>query len=252
MFDRLTGFDFETAKFIVKELANFHATSLSLKLSHPDIFKKKFTAYFNDFVLPEEERKKMVHAWRNTLEENPVTARLCSRILSSLENPSTYKPREPLATFVHSDLWVNNIMVKNINGRTKNVKFLDFQFQTYRSPAADLIFFLLSSVPTDILQDNLDYFLEYYYRNFTEMLCQMKCEIPSLTLDLFLEEVRIEAQQAQLYHIGYMTMVLYASKDAVKDVTEFNDKVGIFGQLSTLQKEKIWFFAKEFAKRNWI
>lgn len=252
MLDRMTGFDLQTAKLVIKELAGFHATSLALKLKHPDIFNINIQPHFNPFVLLAEEHKKMVHAWINTLKENPETLELVPRILPLLERRLYFKPREPFATLGHGDLWINNIMVKQLNGQARNIKLLDFQFPEYRSPVADLIFLLFCSVSTEVLAESLDYLLEFFYLHFVDMLCRLNCEIPSLTWEFFIEDIRTEARKAEIFHIAFMTMVIFASKDAVKNVSEFDEQEGIFGKLSMLQKEKVWMFVKTFAKMGWI
>lgn len=253
MLNRMKGFNKETAKLVVKALANFHATSLALKLTFPEVFKNKIKPHFNPFVLIDEEYKKMLSAWVNSCNENPETKKLIPRILSRLEmKDSDYKPREPFVTLSHSDLWINNIMIKSVNGTPRHVKFVDFQFPQYKSPVADLIFLLFSSVSTEVLAENFDYLLKYFYFHFTEVLAKLNCEIPSLSWEFFLEEIRIEAEEAEIFHIGFMTMIVFASKEVAKSVTELNEANGIAGTISQFQKEKIRFFAKEFAKRNWI
>lgn len=252
MLDRITGFDLETAKFIVRELANLHATSLALKLTQPNIFSQKIKPFLHNFVLPDDEFHKMINTWRKSLENNPETKQLAPRMQRVLERRPEFLPREPFATLSHSDLWLNNIMVKITNGNTENVKFLDFQFLNYKSPAADLLFMLLTSLSNKNIEENFDYLLEYFYKSFSEMLLKLNCEVPKLSMETFLEEVRTEATTAEIFHVAFMTLVVFASGNAVKDVTEYEENAGILGEISLLVKERIWFLTEEFAKRNWI
>lgn len=252
MLDRLRGFNLPTAKVVVKKLAIFHATSLALKLTQPAAFKIKIRAFFNPFKLLDSEWKKMFDSWETTLKENPETEMLLPRIMPKLKKQASYKPREPFVTLAHTDLWINNIMVKDVDGEIENVKFVDFQFPDYKSPVADLIFFLFSSVSTDVLSEYLDDLLEYYYIHFIEMLSQLNCELSFLTWDFFLDEIKIEAQVFEIYHLAFMTMVIFASRKEVKEVNDFEEQNGIFGKVSNFQKEKICFFTKQFADRQWI
>ncbi|CAG9831175.1 unnamed protein product [Diabrotica balteata] len=69
--------------------------------------------------------------------------------------------REPFATITHRDLWVNNIMVKQVENTTKEVKIVDFQLYSYDSPAADIFFFVFSSVNFDVLRNHVDDLFKY-------------------------------------------------------------------------------------------
>lgn len=248
----MVGFDLEQSKFIIKVLAEFHGTSYSLKQKNPRIFNKNVKAYINSFHLPEREQKTTINAWRTTLEESVETASFAQKILDKLEKHSDYQPREPFATLSHYDLWVNNVMVKSSNGKTQNVKFVDFQFIDYRSLVSDLIHFVFTSISTHILQNHLDELFEHFYYEFTKTVLKFNCKTPFPTLNSFFQEIADEANHAELFHIAYMTMVIFAPKENVKEVTEFKEKDGIFGEVSTFQKEKIKFLALEFVKRNWI
>lgn len=252
MLDRMKGVDLETAKCVVAELAGFHATSLALKRTNPEIFNKKVRPHMKGFVLRQKEVEKTLGAWETTLRENPVTAKLCPKIMKVLLKGSKGKPREPLATLCHTDLWMNNVMFKINDGVTESIKFLDFQFIDYRSPACDLIFFLFSSVSAEVLENDFSYLFEYYFDNFMEILSKLNCDMVSLTFESFMEEVKTEAVEEEIYHIAFMTMVIYAAKETAKEITEFDEKEGFYGNLSNFQKEKIWFLASQFEKMNWI
>lgn len=75
----------------------------------------------------------------------------------------------------HGDLWLNNMMFKlDDEGNTVDVKLIDFQAPYWRSPAGDLLNFLLSSVADDIKIVHFDDFITFYQENLSEALKDLK------------------------------------------------------------------------------
>lgn len=253
MMDRIISFDFDISKIIIQELASVHATSLAIKLTEPNVFFKHVRPFNKGFRFPDQDFERALEAWEITLKEDPETCILAPRILAVIKKRGeNISIREPLATLAFCDLWLNNIMVKRLNEQTHSIKFIDFQFPEYKSPVADLLYFLFTSVKTEVLDKQLDFLLEYYYKRLTEGLSQFNCEIPSFTFEDYLEEIRTEANQATVYQISFAILAIFASKENAKEGNEFDEKPAILGKIRTLQKEKICFLAKEFTKRNWV
>lgn len=83
----------------------------------------------------------------------------------------------------HGDIWLNNMMFKSDeSGNAVYVKLIDFQIAFWASPAADLLYFLLSSVADDIKIDEFDNLVEFYHGHLTSALKQVKFDqhIPTL------------------------------------------------------------------------
>lgn len=74
------------------------------------------------------------------LEEDEECRPFLSKMQKSLQLLKTdlHNFREPFATIVHKDIWMNNFMVKLENGKVVKIKFVDFQNYTYESPVRDL------------------------------------------------------------------------------------------------------------------
>lgn len=73
-------------------------------------------------------------------------------------------------------------MMKYENGKPISNKFVDFQCYDYKSPAIDLLNFLLTSVNTDVLKEEFDGLLKFYHSEFVDNLKKMGCDIEPFKL----------------------------------------------------------------------
>ncbi|KAJ3658377.1 hypothetical protein Zmor_010117 [Zophobas morio] len=252
-FERTLGFDLDTSKLIVADLAHLHAVPLALKLKKPDVFEtkvKKYTAPFNVQRPPASYQK--LFAVIDKIDELKIFKK---RIQEALDNSLPQKEvREPFATFVHQDCWVNNTMVKVEKGRSVKNKLVDFQICDYGSPAVDLIFFLFSSVQNNVLENHYDDLVRYYHQTFTSILQKLKCETTRFSFDAFLKEINHEAVSSQFKHLMFMTFPIFARKGTVKELTELTpeDFIAESTDITDLHKEKLILIVRQFAKHNWI
>ena len=252
-FERTLGFDLDTSKLIVADLAHLHAVPLALKLKKPDVFEtkvKKYTAPFNVQRPPASYQK--LFAVIDKIDELKIFKK---RIQEALDNSLPQKEvREPFATFVHQDCWVNNTMVKVEKGRSVKNKLVDFQICDYGSPAVDLIFFLFSSVQNNVLENHYDDLVRYYHQTFTSILQKLKCETTRFSFDAFLKEINYEAANSQFRHLMFMTFPMFAPKGTVRELTEItlDDFISESTDITDLHKEKLIFIIQQFDKHNWI
>lgn len=251
MVDRLKGFDLVTTKLVIRELVEFHATSLSLKLQQPEVFATNVKRHLAGFTLHPVEYTKILKFWETVLNEDDETAKVASKILDILQKGPNKKPREPFATITHNDLWINNIMIKCHGAERTAVKIIDFQICDYRSPVADLIFFLFTSVPISILEKHLDNLIKYYYEHFIYALNRQGCNC-SFSLKYLLEEIRTETKNAEFFHLAFMVFIVFADQNLVKEVGEIDGEKGIVGSINNVQKQWMLFYVKEFLKRGWL
>ncbi|KAG5891393.1 hypothetical protein JTB14_017916 [Gonioctena quinquepunctata] len=177
--ERTKGFDFETTKLVLKDIALFHAVFLALKMKEPETFIQKVKPFCHDYKAAEDGGN-MKDCIKVVVKEKEDIAHLASKIKTwgEIERRT---PEEPLSTVIHTDLWVNNTMQKFENEKAVANKLVDFQVYTYGSPAADLFFFLWTSVSMDVLKQNLDYFIEFYFENFIEILKEHQCDTSQFT-----------------------------------------------------------------------
>jgi thiamine kinase-like enzyme len=83
----------------------------------------------------------------------------------------------------HGDPWLNNMMFKaDADNKSIDCKLIDFQMPFWASPAADLLYFLVSSVENDIKVEHFDDFIEFYHTELSSGLKKLGYDqyIPTL------------------------------------------------------------------------
>lgn len=170
-----------------------------------------------------------------------------------LETKQKFTYREPFATLSHKDMWVNNFMVKLDKGdEIVNNKFVDFQVYSYESPVRDLLFFLFTSVQINALKDNIDYFLDFYYKQFAEALNQLHCPTEEFSFEKFMNEISYYGIHELSHILGMLVFVVLGDKagSVTKpgELPAFPTKDQISQEV---RKRACWIF-KEFLKRQWL
>lgn len=127
---------------------------------------------------------------------------------------------------------------------------MDFQLTFKDSLAHDLMFFLLSSVQTEIINEKIDFFLEYYYQHFFNCLAQLGCPLDDFTQENFMTEINKVAPQ-ELFHVIFMLKVLMVEHDSVPE--EFNnDNENLVGTVGKQYYNKIRDVLLLMEKKGWI
>lgn len=251
--DRHVGIDLDTAKFIIKDMAEFHAIPLALKLQKPELFGKKIEPYMACFH-PEPPAVNTCIFKQNLL--NCLKGRENSELLmQKFEESLKYlfivskDIREPFATLIHRDIWVNNFMVKIKGGKVVKNKFVDFQMYSYNSPVRDLLFFMCSSIQFEVLKVNIDYFLKYYHQHFAETLRVLGSFNDDFSYDNLLKEIMHYGIQ-EIGHIIYLLLFVVRGKEDPED----KDNIALLNKEQVLPeiKEMAWWMIEEFEKRKWL
>ncbi|KAJ3658378.1 hypothetical protein Zmor_010118 [Zophobas morio] len=252
-FERTLGFDLDTSKLIVADLAHLHAVPLGLKLKKPDVFEtevKKYLAPFNP-QRPDSSYQRFFA----TIDKIDELKLFKKRIQKAFDNSlQQSEAREPFATVVHQDCWVNNIMIKVEKGKSVKNKFVDFQICDYGSPAKDLIYFLFLSVQNNVLEKHYDDLIRYYHQTFTSTLQKLKCDTTRFSFDALLKEINYEAAHSQFIQLMFRTFPIFATKGTVKELSEITpaDLIPETAETTDLHKQKLIFIVKQFVKQNWI
>ncbi|XP_072400504.1 uncharacterized protein [Diabrotica undecimpunctata] len=247
--DRYIGFDLETAKLVLRDLASFHAVPLALRLKKPEVFEKVIKPHCVPFEPMDVDDYLLV--LQGIIEENKEIAHLASKITGWKK---TVLPVSDLfGTITHTDMWTNNTMQKFENGRAVNNKLVDFQVYSYGSPATDVFFFLWSSVPQEVLEKNLDLLLNYYYEQFVNVLKEHKVDVSPYTYEKFLQEIDkvgpSEFQHAFVFH----NFIIHGKKNA--EMEQPPPKIVVSDILKTIPvkaKEKSYYMTQECTKRGWL
>ncbi|KAI4461870.1 hypothetical protein MML48_5g00005486 [Holotrichia oblita] len=260
--NRFVGFNLETTKLILKDMAKMHGTFIAFKLAKPVEFQEKIGCYLDkalDFVAPDDMLDNLVKHVQRHASRNLNCIPLLSKIDENTRKMKGYfvysKYREPFGTIVHNDLWTNNMLIKYLNDEPIDVIFVDFQVLRYGSPARDVLFFLYSSVQLDVLKTELDELIEFYHSELVNTIKLLKCDISLFSYEAYLEEMKIAAEDTEFCHQMFMLTPLYTIEGGAIDLSEWeptniapeNEEI-----LDARYYDRLHFIILDFAKRKWI
>uniref|UniRef100_A0A1A9UMI8 CHK domain-containing protein n=1 Tax=Glossina austeni TaxID=7395 RepID=A0A1A9UMI8_GLOAU len=221
-------FDLPHAKFILKEMAKYHALPIALRVKRPQVFEEDVRPYFQHFNIDSglgEKEKKQVET--DLLEQVAIATNNAERYVEGVRElyGDLQKFRDAVdvvkdnlySTIVHYDLWINNIMLKyDDNGLPWKVKFVDFQISQYGSLAHDLVFFLFSSVESAALDQHFDELISLYYQSFLSCLNSLKIPTESYSYVGFLKEVHKQAP-IEIATALFMVKIILADHSTLPD-----------------------------------
>ncbi|XP_019874814.1 uncharacterized protein LOC109602812 [Aethina tumida] len=255
--DRLRGVDLATAKLTLKNLANLQATVVAFKLKFPQVFQEKVCPYLGGALmqtaLPEVVYQKQKKDCFKILSENDELVHLKAKIDGKFEMPKVYPPREPWATIVHADLWVNNTMTRIVNNNPVEIKLIDFQTIQLASPADDLLMYIFTSLRNELLEENLELLLKYYYDEFIATLTSLKCATGPFTYESYKREIHTAFKDWQFNHIVSMCYPVFKTGMKEEQMKEFTHETLMEEEeLSDEHKNKIKTILPIFEKLGWI
>ncbi|KAI9585535.1 uncharacterized protein LOC119632912 [Glossina fuscipes] len=221
-------FDLSHAKFILKEMAKYHALPIALRVKKPQVFEEDVRPYFQHFNMNlgfgEKEKKQLE---KDILEQVSIATNNTDRYVEGVRElyrdlqkyrDSVDEVKDNLyTTITHCDLWINNIMLKyDENGLPCKVKFVDFQLSQYDSLAHDVVFFLFSSVESAVLDQHFDKLISLYYQSFLNCLNSLKIPTESYSYVGFLKEVHKRAP-IQIATALFMVKIILADHSTLPD-----------------------------------
>lgn len=86
-------------------------------------------------------------------------------------------------TIIHGDYWTANILFKYDDGRVCDAKMIDWQLCRVCSPAVELIYFFVTSVPFEIFENSKTQLLDCYLNEFNDTLTRLQCDDKMYTRD---------------------------------------------------------------------
>ncbi|XP_072381947.1 uncharacterized protein [Diabrotica undecimpunctata] len=253
--DRFQGFDLATAKMILKSLAEFHAIPVAIKVKDTKTFEKNIKAFMScNFPSPPKPPVEYIFEIIYNVLQDESYKKFIPKIQESFKKFSLLcdEFREPFATITHRDLWVNNIMVKQVENTTEEVKIVDFQLYSYDSPAADIFFFLFSSVNFDVLKNHVDDLFKYYQQHFQKTLKDLDCDL-DFSYEKFIEELSLATRWELAHTIFFVCFVINGPKGGLpmpKDVNEKPDVSKI--KIPDFVADRIKWILSECDRRNWL
>lgn len=260
--DRRVGLDLKHVQLVVSKLARFHALSVALKLLKPEVFKctvlKACKPHNKGF--DETEIKNGTLELMKLIEAIPGSENYVQKVQKGLEladqielNASLLPPREPYATFSHTDLWVNNMMFCYDSEKENypvGVKFLDFQGNVYDSPAKDLLFFLYTSAAEGVRAKNYDELIRLYHQNFTDCLKDVGCDVSPFTFQSLLDEIDMFAP-SEVHHVLFMLLPICADKSDIPELSSV-DMETFFREPNDIFKRKANEYITDYVQRGWL
>jgi hypothetical protein len=252
--------DLKHVQLVVSKLGRFHALAVALKILKPQVFKdtvlKACKPHNRSF--DEAEMQKNTVDLMEVVKTIPGCEVYLQKIQKALEmvnkiqlDKSILPPREPYATFSHTDLWVNNMMFCHDNkDNPVGVKFLDFQGIVYDSPVKDLLFFLYTSAAEGIRAKNQDDLIYLYHENFIDCLKDMGCDIGPFTFQLFLDEIELFASSVT-ERILFMLMPICADKGEVSELSGVSLE-SFYHEPNDIYKRKAKEFIVDYVQRGWL
>lgn len=258
--DRMKGFDLETTKIILKDLARLQATIIAMRKLKPE--------WFNEEVLPCLETINnggvMVDGFISAAITMASKIEECKPYLDKLKAMTDERNKyggllfpvesnKNFYTIVHTDIWLNNILIlRDEFGSPIKTRIIDFQLTDYGSPIRDLLFLMYSSVQIDVCDLYSDDLIQIYYQAFIECLVDYNCDVTDYSWELFHKELNDVAPQ-ELYHLIFMLKPIFSEKGTIESLADI--KISDFGKTDNLGKvyvEKLKQIVVAFAKKGWL
>lgn len=256
--DRILGLDRQQVEFGLRALARLHASGIALKLKRPEFFRELVLEVLQRRVDETALRcvQDMVRKAWNDLEAMPEAKEYLTRIGKTIEygdkaDCAGEPMEEPWPTLVHQDFWVNNMMFQYEHNTSDiiDIKILDFQLCLYDFGAKDLIFFLISSVQKEILDNSLDRFMKYYHDRFLEYLKALDVDVTCFSWERFLQTVD-HCGPIKFRQCIMMTQVIQATYGKEKDI---GSKDGFLGRdAGDAYREKLLYVVRTFDRKGWL
>ncbi|GJQ85191.1 hypothetical protein Trydic_g13035 [Trypoxylus dichotomus] len=260
--NRYDGFDEECARVLLVNLATMHAAVIGYRHEKPLDFEKKMLPHLSKafaFNITDYFCENFGNSVKNACSKNPKCIPHLSKIDTALRelnyfNKNPVKGKSIYTTLTHNDFWVNNILVKFEKGRPVAVKVIDYQIIEFSSLAHDVIFFLYSSVNTELLEEKIDDLIRFYYDKFIETLISLKQDVSEYSFESMMEEFAIIAKDAQFSHIMYMLAPIMMLKGKAKALSQFDLDDLIFEEDAIHENyfRRMQFVLLDFVRRGWL
>ncbi|XP_031841904.1 uncharacterized protein LOC116431094 [Nomia melanderi] len=257
--DRIHGLDRKHVKFALDKLAKLHALTIALKIKKPQIFQKIMPDVLKELLSETSEKcvLDMIKKAQADLKDIPEAKPYFDRIDRTIEygiqlNKNSREPEEPWATVVHNDFWVNNMMFRHDeHGELIDMKIVDFQLCLYDYGAKDLIFFLISSANNDILKNELDDMIDYYYTCFVKSLATLKVDTEKFSKKKF-DEIVNYCGPIKFNQCIMMAQVIQAPKESAPEVKDVKGDPFSNRTADGVYRQKLLQIVQLFDKRGWL
>lgn len=186
------------ARITIIALARFHALGIVLKKKQPEFFKEVVSKTESLGIDIQQIDGGFMGVLENFYERRSFFEKHLAAIESSFKETLkgkryTVRSEEPWMTVTHGDMWINNLLYHENQGKVDDVKLIDYQIFNYNSPLRDVTHFLCGSLEDQTLINHLDELLDDYYKKFTETLELMGCSSKPFSRASYEQELKIMA-----------------------------------------------------------
>lgn len=217
--NRHKPYDLAHTVLILHNIAQYHALPMALRLKKPKVYEQYLRPYFKKFNMNDNMEPEVKNIFNNETmsdiktitKDNDRDVKRMQELLDLYEELQSAEDVQdgPWTSIVHMDLWINNLMINYDGDVPAKLKIVDFQIAQYESVVHDVIFFLLSSVDTLVLEENYYSFLRIYYEAFIKSLRSVHVDTTKYSYEAFQVEVKRVAH-LQIPHAVFMTKVILA------------------------------------------
>ncbi|XP_060531086.1 uncharacterized protein LOC132704829 [Cylas formicarius] len=256
--DRHIGFDLSTAREVLKAFAVFHAVPAAMRLKQPELFDNNIRPHLHTVEFFNKEEFPLSLGFLKFLETDAVVKHLAEKVKTAIDRCKPFGTddvQDIWGTTTHNDSWINNIMVRDKS--EPKVKIVDLQAVSLGSPAADLVFCLITSVNTAVLEKHFDELIQFYYDQFIYVIKEVGVDYQQFPYDSFARELNAHGPAQFAHCVNFLCGILAdkgdTQNDPVKKDYNLEEHMKALGEIFTERhQERFRFLIKEFARRNWI
>lgn len=237
MCDRLEQLDHDHCVNVMRTLAKFHASSVALYESNPELIEEVGRSYVFTEDIPLENREQLSALFVNNLRRTAKAVstfhgyeRFSVKILQQVDTlwekmVKISSKKKHIKVLNHGDLWTNNIMFKHDEfGKVVDVKLIDLQLCKYATPGVDIQTFLVSSARVEVRENGYSDLINVYRETFNSTLCKLNCNV-RMSAEQLEEEIRFADTHAFFITCSLVPVVM-------ANPSEPNDKETVSGSLN--------------------
>lgn len=182
----------------LRALAQFHACSVKLDETSPEVLDKVRKYELLEIILEDESKSVLLgnRFLKLLTRVDPVfVEQNKNQLLRAKENffkmaisEGAYQ-EEGFNVLNHGDVWITNMMFRyDKDGEIDDIKFFDYQFSHWANPANDLLRFFTMSVDFETFEEHYQHFLDEYLHTLLDSLKYLGCK-KSYTTEKLLEDI---------------------------------------------------------------
>lgn len=260
--DRLVGLNKSQADLAVRKLGKLHGLAIAMRTKKPQVFEN---VILPSLTQPANETAQncVMDMIRKALEDLQ-TLPGCEKYLTSIDKTMRYlesvertmanEPKDKWATLVHNDFWINNMMFKydETNKNVVDMKIVDFQLYIYDYGVNDLIFFLISSPETAVIEKEFDHLVDRYFEAFVDTLESLKVDATNYPKSEFLARLN-EGATSKFPQCLMMNQVIKSKPDVVPKMEDIKSKENFLAIGSgEIYQQKMLHTVQFYDKRGWL